>query len=112
MDNRYSNRYFKKQAEVNEIWRRFMDKQDVLDAIERVRGSIAYMSKHLPHKLNKEDMEFMERPLGELEIAIRKIKNIPELFGFNELEIKEIHEAYEDLRKKVEQIDLQRISWN
>jgi len=111
MENKYSNRYFKKQTEVNEVWRKFMDKQDVLDAIERARGSIAYMSKHLPHKLNKEDMEFMEKPLGELEIAIRKINNIPELFGFNELEIKEIRESYESLRKKVEQIDLQRISW-
>jgi len=112
MDNKYSNRYFKKQAEVNEVWCKFMDKQDVLDAIERVKGSIAYMSKHQPHKLNREDMEFMEHPLAELEIAIRKMKNIPEIFRFNEVELKEIHETYEKLRKEVEQIDLQRISWN
>lgn len=111
MDNRYLNEYFKKQTEVTEVWRKFMEKQDVLASIERVRSSIAYMSNHSPHKLNREDMEFMEKPLAELEIAIRKIKNIPKTFNFSESELEEIHHTYNMLRQKIEDINLKRISW-
>lgn len=112
MTNKYSNMHFKDQAERNRIWQKFMNKEDVHNAIERVKGSIAYMSKHPPHKLNREDMEFMEIPLAELEIALRKIKNVPEVFNLNEDEIKLIYENYDKLKQRIEQINIQRISWN
>ncbi|WP_243357278.1 hypothetical protein [Bacillus litorisediminis] len=112
MESKYSNRYFKNQDKRNQIWRKFMNNKDVMNAIDRVKGSIAYMSQHHPHKLNKEDMEFMEIPLAELEIALRKIKNVPNIFDFDEDQLKDIHKTYEELKRKIEQIDIQRISWN
>lgn len=112
MDNKYSRLYYNNQVETNKVWQKFMDKSDVLDAINNTHGRIAHMSKYSPHKLNKEDMRFLEMPLGELEIALRKINKIPTLFEFDEAEIKEIYESYNILRKKVEEINLQRISWD
>ncbi|MED3728539.1 hypothetical protein [Priestia filamentosa] len=89
-----------------------MSKEDVFNQIKSIKGSIAYMSRHSPHKLAKEDMEFMEEPLAKLEIAIRKIKNIPECFNLTENELQTVHEEYKKLRQEIEKIDLQRISWN
>lgn len=111
VDNKYEIRYFPMQVDVHPIWRKFMNREDVLAGIERVRSSIAYMSKYAPHKLNKEDMEFMEKPLAELEIAMRKIERIPSSFNFSEEEVNEIRETYKNFREKIEQINLQRISW-
>jgi len=112
MFNQYANRYFKTQNDVNQVWRDFMSQEDVYQAIERVRGSIAYMSKHAAHKLNGEDMEFMEEPLARLEIGLRKVKNLPDSFKFTNDEWEDIMNSYNELKAKIEKINMQRISWN
>jgi hypothetical protein len=108
---KYANRFFKDFHKRNSIWRKFMNKDDIYNGIERVKGSVAYMSEHPPHKLNGEDMDFMLEPLAELELGLSKVEQMPNSFDFSEEELKEIKESYVKLKEKIEKINMQRLSW-
>lgn len=70
------------------------------------------MSKLNGDKLQREDIDEMEKELGKCEIALNRIKEFPNLFSFTEEKIGEYVTKYNNLTTNVTEINMRRISWN
>ncbi|MFI2857563.1 hypothetical protein ACH6EH_10490 [Paenibacillus sp. JSM ZJ436] len=108
----YSHKHFKYDGR-SEIHGSINTDDDVKKIFDGCDNIISYMiTKHLPHKLQREDIVIMEMELGKYEIALNKICQLPHMFSFS-LEDRALFKTkYSELVNKVHDFDLMRVSWN
>lgn len=98
----------------NNVWRNINNDRDVIEIFDLCKGKIK-LTYHIFDKGNLiiEDIEQVEKAIGEVEIALRRIKTFPQYFTFTENEISELkakHDSFvadkDDLEIKIHNQDL------
>ncbi len=106
----YAYRYYPKGH--NHIYGGIKTRDDVERCFNYVKNTISYFSKFSGGDLVRSDTEDMERGIANIEIAINKMIAIPSLFGCSKEDIELLKEEYEELVKKVHEIDFRRVCWD
>lgn len=107
----YKHTYFN-QHERNHIWRNINSDEDVQMCINGCLNALKiYEGVPIKNRI-REDKEGVERQLGELEIALERIDKFPKQFTFTQEDVKCLKEQFLDFEEKLEQLDMQRVSWD
>lgn len=110
-DRKFKDRYFTSQ-QISAIWRTLNTDQDIERICNGCKNIILYISQHSPNKLQREDIDEMEKELGKFEIAIDRINEFQSMFSYKEEDRNTFIELYEKLVKDVSDINMRRISWD
>ncbi|MGV3266192.1 hypothetical protein ACEE99_20175 [Cytobacillus pseudoceanisediminis] len=107
---KYASKYFN-QHQRDKIWREINTVRDVEIKFNYCESQITSIKDLHPKDRIREDIIDAEKYLGEIEIALRRIKTFPDQFNLSEVEINALKEKFTDFEKEINQLNMQRISW-
>ena len=95
----------------SEVWRSLNSDNDIQRIFNGCGNLISYMFK-IAHKLQREDIEELQRELEKEKIAIDRIEQFPEMFSFTQEQKDELIAQYDKHCEEVHKIDMRRLSWD
>ncbi|QHA92243.1 hypothetical protein [Bacillus sp. N1-1] len=107
---KYATKYFN-QHEINKIWSEIDTRRDVEIKFNYAESTIESVSKIHPKKRLSEDRHEMLIALGEIEIALRKIKEFQDSFEYTNSEVEELINKYFVLDKEQSDIYTKGVMW-
>lgn len=108
---KYANKHFN-QHEKDLIWRDINNDADVQRKFNSCRSSIDMTREIAPKDRIREDFVEIEKVLGEIEIAFKRIEAFPNYFSFDEKDLLNFKKEFRDFEEQSSQLNMQRVSWN
>lgn len=111
LNTKYADKHFNKHQR-NKIWSGLKGKKDVEMCYNRSENLINSVRETRPKDRIREDFIEIEETFGEIELALNKIAQFPDVFHYTEENLLKLKELFEDLIKQSIKLEEQSVYWH